>query len=166
MWLLSITSTTRASALRWWDSWSRLEQRKHLKPTARSWCSKTRSGTLFKQTRGWVSVFWRRIYPLKYRVDIHCTFTWIHVRFCFYLFCIYDISTIINCRKFWWTFESALLRNRYFLGLAELIVGGLKTGIKDLRIVFDSASTYTYFVPQAFKAIVNWVREIILDLFG
>nr|XP_043626053.1 aspartic proteinase Asp1-like [Erigeron canadensis] len=60
---------------------------------------------------------------------------------------------------------SADLAKRYFLGVAELYVAGLTTGKKDLRIVFDSATTYTFLIPEAHKALVSMLVEDIRDNF-
>nr|XP_043626052.1 aspartic proteinase Asp1-like [Erigeron canadensis] len=47
------------------------------------------------------------------------------------------------------------LPKRYYLGVAELYVAGVTTGKKDLRIVFDSASTYTFFTRETVNAMIH-----------
>ena len=73
-------------------------------------------------------------------------------------FAYYDLSRPIITSTIW------LFSKRYFLGVAELYVGGLATGIRDLRVLFDSGTTFSFFAPEAYGALVSMVREIILDL--
>lgn len=50
------------------------------------------------------------------------------------------------------------VRKYYSLGSADLQFGKQATGVKGLRLVFDSGSTYTYFNSQAYKALLSMVR--------
>ncbi|GER37730.1 eukaryotic aspartyl protease family protein [Striga asiatica] len=47
----------------------------------------------------------------------------------------------------------------YSLGSADVRFGGQPTNVKGLEIVFDSGSTYTYFVSQAYNVIVSMIKE-------
>ncbi|KAL3641250.1 hypothetical protein CASFOL_016218 [Castilleja foliolosa] len=46
----------------------------------------------------------------------------------------------------------------YSLGSADLEFDGQAANIKDLQIVFDSGSTYTYFIPQAYNALISMIK--------
>ncbi|KAK6277306.1 hypothetical protein POUND7_017629 [Theobroma cacao] len=49
---------------------------------------------------------------------------------------------------------------KYYLSSpAELLFGGKPTGIKDLKIVFDSGSSYTYFCLRVYEAVLDLVRR-------
>lgn len=50
------------------------------------------------------------------------------------------------------------LRSYYSSGPAEVYFDGKATGIKDLTLVFDSGSSYTYFNSQAYNAILALVK--------
>ncbi|PWA38667.1 aspartic peptidase A1 family [Artemisia annua] len=52
---------------------------------------------------------------------------------------------------------------RYFLGVAELYVGGLATGIRDLSVLFDSGTTFSFFAPEAYGASVSMVTNDIKE---
>ncbi|XP_070669507.1 aspartic proteinase Asp1-like isoform X2 [Malus domestica] len=54
-------------------------------------------------------------------------------------------------------------QDHYSSGPAELVFNGKSTGVKGLNMVFDSGSSYTYFNSQAYKALINLVRN---DLNG
>lgn len=47
----------------------------------------------------------------------------------------------------------------YSLGDAELTFGGKTTGIKNLLVVFDSGSSYSYFNLQAYEALTYLVSK-------
>lgn len=47
----------------------------------------------------------------------------------------------------------------YSPGFAELMFGGKTTGIKNLLIIFDSGSSYTYLNSQAYGALMPLVSE-------
>ncbi|GLU01071.1 hypothetical protein SLE2022_183970 [Rubroshorea leprosula] len=49
---------------------------------------------------------------------------------------------------------------KHYLSIpAELLLGGKPTGIKDLKIVFDSGSSYTYFSSQFYEGVLNLLRK-------
>ncbi|KAK2978062.1 hypothetical protein RJ640_015700 [Escallonia rubra] len=52
---------------------------------------------------------------------------------------------------------------RYSPGFAELILGGKSTGLKNLLVVFDSGSSYTYLNSQTYQVLLSMVRK---DLNG
>lgn len=52
---------------------------------------------------------------------------------------------------------------RYLSTQAELLMGGKPTGIKGLKILFDSGSSYTYFSSQVYKGLLNLISK---DLKG
>lgn len=45
----------------------------------------------------------------------------------------------------------------YSPGFAELIFDGKSTGFRDLHMVFDSGSSYTYLNSQAYHFLILWV---------
>ncbi|XP_022773282.1 aspartic proteinase Asp1-like isoform X2 [Durio zibethinus] len=47
----------------------------------------------------------------------------------------------------------------YLSSPAELLFGGKPTGIKDLKVVFDSGSSYTYFCSRVYKALLDLVSR-------
>ncbi|XWS25112.1 hypothetical protein CRYUN_Cryun27aG0042800 [Craigia yunnanensis] len=47
----------------------------------------------------------------------------------------------------------------YLSSPAELLYGGKPTGIKDLKVVFDSGSSYTYFCFQVYEAVLDLLRR-------
>ncbi|KAJ1388126.1 Xylanase inhibitor, C-terminal [Sesbania bispinosa] len=53
--------------------------------------------------------------------------------------------------------QSSLIK-RYESGPADLFFNEKPTSVKGLQLIFDSGSTYTYFNPQAYKALVDMVR--------
>ncbi|MFS7973059.1 putative nepenthesin [Helianthus anomalus] len=53
--------------------------------------------------------------------------------------------------------------DHYSLGTAEVFVGGKTSGMKDLPILFDSGSTYTYFSEKPYKVILSLLMN---DLKG
>ncbi|KAK3026270.1 hypothetical protein RJ639_040482 [Escallonia herrerae] len=52
---------------------------------------------------------------------------------------------------------------RYSPGFAELTLGGKSTGLKNLLVVFDSGSSYTYLNSQTYQVLLSMVRK---DLNG
>ncbi|XP_057970806.1 aspartic proteinase Asp1 [Malania oleifera] len=65
---------------------------------------------------------------------------------------IYDSSRIV------WTKMSRDF-SYYSPGNAELILGGKASGFKNLRVVFDSGSSYTYFNSEAYQAVLSLTRK-------
>ncbi|XVE95512.1 hypothetical protein REPUB_Repub02eG0103800 [Reevesia pubescens] len=57
-----------------------------------------------------------------------------------------------------WMPTSADSKN-YLSSPAELLFGGKPTGIKDLKIVFDSGSSYTYFCFQVYEAVLDLIKR-------
>ncbi|RVX15987.1 Aspartic proteinase Asp1 [Vitis vinifera] len=49
----------------------------------------------------------------------------------------------------------------YALGPADLLFNGQNSGVKGLRLVFDSGSSYTYFNAQAYKTTLSLVRKYL-----
>ncbi|KAI6691763.1 hypothetical protein NL676_019473 [Syzygium grande] len=66
---------------------------------------------------------------------------------------LYDSSHIT------WTPMSRDYSDHYSPGTAELVFAGKATGLKDLLIVFDSGTSYTYFSSQAYQALAFSVKE-------
>lgn len=50
-------------------------------------------------------------------------------------------------------------RKHYAAGSAELRFGGKSTGFKNLNIIFDSGSSYTYFDSQIYHALLTFVSS-------
>ncbi|XP_059656334.1 aspartic proteinase Asp1 [Cornus florida] len=65
---------------------------------------------------------------------------------------IYDSSRIV------WTSMSRD-HPHYSPGVGELIFGGEATGAKNLNVVFDSGSSYTYLNSQAYQALISLVSK-------
>ncbi|KAK9054257.1 hypothetical protein SSX86_025335 [Deinandra increscens subsp. villosa] len=61
----------------------------------------------------------------------------------------------------WTPISTTQIEKHYYLGTAELYVGGKTSGVKGLPIVFDSGSTYTYFSGEAYKALVSMLMNDI-----
>lgn len=70
---------------------------------------------------------------------------------------LYDSSRIV------WTPMSSDYSKHYSSGLAELILGGKTTGFKNLLVIFDSGSSYTYLNSLAYQALVSLIKR---DLSG
>ncbi|EPS67652.1 hypothetical protein M569_07122 [Genlisea aurea] len=70
---------------------------------------------------------------------------------------LYDSSRVT------WTPMSHEHNNHYAAGLAELRFGGRSTGFKNLNVVFDSGSSYTYFTSHIYQAVVSMITK---DLNG
>ncbi|XAR62821.1 Nepenthesin [Bertholletia excelsa] len=62
-----------------------------------------------------------------------------------------------------WMPTSNSLDKHYLLGPAELLYGRKRTGIKDLSVIFDSGSTYSYFNSNAYEATLSMIKQ---DLKG
>lgn len=65
----------------------------------------------------------------------------------------YDPSPMV------WTPMSSDHSKHYSPGLAELILGGRATGQKNLRVLFDSGSSYSYLNSKAYQAFVSSLRK-------
>ncbi|XP_076953682.1 aspartic proteinase Asp1-like [Bidens hawaiensis] len=61
----------------------------------------------------------------------------------------------------WSPMSTTKIENHYYLGTAELYVGGKTSGKKGLPIAFDSGSTYTYFSEEAYKALLSMLLKDI-----
>ena len=48
-------------------------------------------------------------------------------------------------------------RKHYSVSSAELTFGGKGVGIKNLDVIFDSGSSYSYLNSQAYRAIISLV---------
>lgn len=48
----------------------------------------------------------------------------------------------------------------YSAGNAEFVLGGKSTGLKNLNVIFDSGSSYTYFNSQVYHALISMVSFI------
>ncbi|CAH2034590.1 unnamed protein product [Thlaspi arvense] len=53
--------------------------------------------------------------------------------------------------------------NHYTTGPAELLSNGKSTGLKDLKLIFDSGSSYTYFNSKTYQKIVNLIGNDLKD---
>ncbi|GAB2218578.1 hypothetical protein Drorol1_Dr00001805 [Drosera rotundifolia] len=58
-----------------------------------------------------------------------------------------------------WTPMSRDHVNHYSPGPAELIFGGKSTGLKNLLVIFDSGSSYTYFASRPYQALIYLLRK-------
>ncbi|WOG98559.1 hypothetical protein DCAR_0417903 [Daucus carota subsp. sativus] len=70
---------------------------------------------------------------------------------------IYDSSKVI------WTPMSRDYLKHYTPGFAELILNGRSSGLKNLLVVFDSGSSYTYFNTQTYQTLLSFIKK---DLHG
>nr|GEY17752.1 aspartic proteinase Asp1-like [Tanacetum cinerariifolium] len=66
----------------------------------------------------------------------------------------------------WTPMSTTEIEEHYSLGTAELYVGGTTTGMKDLPIVFDSGSTYTYLSPKPYEALISMLTNEGFPLFN
>ncbi|GAB4855724.1 hypothetical protein Ancab_024368 [Ancistrocladus abbreviatus] len=66
---------------------------------------------------------------------------------------LYDPSRIV------WTPMSRDSSKYYSPGPAELFFGGKMIGIKNLLVIFDSGSSYTYFASQPYEALISMLRK-------
>lgn len=66
---------------------------------------------------------------------------------------VYDASHVT------WTPMSHDLTNHYSPGHAELLFGGKSTGVKNLHVVFDSGSSYSYLNSQPYEAFLYSVEK-------
>lgn len=68
---------------------------------------------------------------------------------------VYDPSRTV------WTPMSRSHSKHYSPGLAQLIFGQKATGVKNLLVVFDSGSSYTYLASQAYQTLISLItREL------
>lgn len=51
------------------------------------------------------------------------------------------------------------VRKYYSPGLAEIVLSGKATGLRNLRVVFDSGSSYTYLSSQAYQFFLDSVMK-------
>ncbi|CAN8320674.1 unnamed protein product, partial [Cochlearia groenlandica] len=49
--------------------------------------------------------------------------------------------------------------NHYTIGPADLVFDGKPTGLKGLKLIFDSGSSYTYFNTKTYQTIVDLIRN-------
>ncbi|KAK9266220.1 hypothetical protein L1049_012424 [Liquidambar formosana] len=66
---------------------------------------------------------------------------------------LYDSSRVV-----WTPMLSDDSYKHYSPGFAELTLGGKTTGFKNLRVIFDTGSTYTYLDSLAYQALISWVN--------
>ncbi|XAR73118.1 Nepenthesin [Bertholletia excelsa] len=66
---------------------------------------------------------------------------------------VYDPSRLT------WMPMSRDYTKHYSPGLAELIFGGKATGVKNLIVVFDSGSSYTYLNSKAYHAFISLLKK-------
>lgn len=52
------------------------------------------------------------------------------------------------------------IRKHYSPGFGELIFNGRSTGLRNLFVVFDSGSSYTYFNAQAYQVLTSLVNHL------
>ncbi|XP_073296862.1 aspartic proteinase Asp1-like [Primulina huaijiensis] len=67
----------------------------------------------------------------------------------------YDYSRVT------WTPMSLDHTKYYSAGLAELLFGGKSTGFKNLNVIFDSGSSYTYFDSQIYHTLLSLIKKEI-----
>lgn len=58
-----------------------------------------------------------------------------------------------------------VFRKHYDSGPADLLFNGKPTSVKGLQVIVDSGSSYTYFNPNAYQAILNTVSAHIFMHF-
>lgn len=61
----------------------------------------------------------------------------------------------------WRPMEQTSSGKHYSLGPAELLFDGQATGVKDLPIIFDSGSTFSYFSSEAYNILVSALKKNI-----
>ncbi|KAL3523439.1 hypothetical protein ACH5RR_016273 [Cinchona calisaya] len=66
---------------------------------------------------------------------------------------LYDSSRV------YWTPMSQDSAKHYAAGSAEFTLGGKGMGFKNVVVVFDSGSSYTYLNSQTYQSLVSWVRK-------
>ncbi|KAL2498544.1 Eukaryotic aspartyl protease family protein [Abeliophyllum distichum] len=66
---------------------------------------------------------------------------------------VYDSSRIT------WTPMLRDYTKHYSAGNAELVFGGKSTGLKNLNVIFDSGSSYTYFNSQIYYALLSLIKK-------
>lgn len=70
---------------------------------------------------------------------------------------VYDPSRIV------WEPMSNHDQKHYSAGAAELLLGGRSTGLRNLMVIFDSGSSYSYLNSQAYQSLISLMRR---DLQG
>lgn len=55
-------------------------------------------------------------------------------------------------------------RKHYSPGYGEVIYGGKATGLKNLLVIFDSGSSYTYLSSQAYEGLLYLVSFLTLAI--
>nr|GLL19748.1 aspartic proteinase Asp1-like isoform X1 [Ipomoea trifida] len=66
---------------------------------------------------------------------------------------VYDASQVV------WTSMSRDYEKHYSPGSAELIFGGISTGVKNLLVIFDSGSSYSYLQFEPYQAFISLVEK-------
>ncbi|CAN4101926.1 unnamed protein product [Withania somnifera] len=61
----------------------------------------------------------------------------------------------------WTSIVRSSSEQHYSLGPADLLFGGQVTGIKNLPIILDSGSTFTYFNSEAYKTLLSSIKKNI-----
>lgn len=57
-------------------------------------------------------------------------------------------------------------RKHYSPGYGEIIYGGKATGLKNLLVIFDSGSSYTYLSSKAYEGLLYMVCLQVLNLLS
>ncbi|GMH10393.1 hypothetical protein Nepgr_012234 [Nepenthes gracilis] len=68
-------------------------------------------------------------------------------------------DSLFDPKQVIWTPMSPDYSKHYAPGPAELIFGKKSTGVKNLLVVFDSGSSYTYFASQPYHALISALRR-------
>ncbi|CAH9109876.1 unnamed protein product [Cuscuta europaea] len=66
---------------------------------------------------------------------------------------VYDASEVV------WTPMLHDYKSHYSPGVAELSFDGISTGVKNLLVIFDSGSSYSYLHFKAYRAFISLVEE-------
>ncbi|TMW89174.1 hypothetical protein EJD97_017560 [Solanum chilense] len=61
----------------------------------------------------------------------------------------------------WLPIVRASTEKEYSLGPADVVFNGQATGIKDIPIILDSGTTFTYFNSEAYKTLLSLIKENI-----
>ncbi|GAB4835523.1 hypothetical protein Ancab_000433 [Ancistrocladus abbreviatus] len=69
---------------------------------------------------------------------------------------------VYNPSRTAWTPMSRDYSKYYSPGPAELLFGGKATGIRNLVVIFDSGSSYTYFASQPYQALISMLRKELM----
>ncbi|KAF6152815.1 hypothetical protein GIB67_004644 [Kingdonia uniflora] len=78
-------------------------------------------------------------------------------------FMFFGDDLVPSQRVVWTPMSKSSSHKHYSPGLAELLFGKQSTGVKNLLVIFDSGSSYTYFTSEAYRAVISSVRK---DLTG